>query len=162
VHVPSAVQLGQLLLQFTQRMIRLRRQHPIFRRRSFFRGELLPGTGIKDITWLTPSGAEMGDDDWKKDYARCLGVYIAGEAVAQTDLYGRPLVDDRFLILFNAHHGDISFRLPDFGSGSRWLALMDTAYEDGLARDGAFNAGSDYALQSRSVVLLQEQKAARR
>ena len=150
------------LLQFTQRMIRLRRQHPIFRRRSFFRGELLPGTGIKDITWLTPSGAEMGDDDWKKDYARCLGVYIAGEAVAQTDLYGRPLVDDRFLILFNAHHGDISFRLPDFGSGSRWLALMDTAYEDGLARDGAFNAGSDYALQSRSVVLLQEQKAARR
>jgi glycogen operon protein len=148
------------LLQFTQRMIRLRRQHPTFRRRSFFRGAPLPGTGVKDITWLTPAGVEMGEEDWKKDYARCIGVYLTEDAVAQTDLYGRPVADNRFLVLFNAHHENLSFRLPDFSGASSWVALMDTAYEDGLARDGVFNAGSEYLLQSRSVVLLQEQISA--
>ena len=88
-------------------------------------------------------------------------MYLAGDAITQTDLYGRPVVDNRFLVLFNAHHEDISFRLPDFAGGARWVVLMDTAHEDGLARDGAFAAGSEYALRSRSVALLLEQKAAR-
>jgi isoamylase len=149
------------MLQFVQRMVRLRRQHPIFRRRSFFRGEALPGAGIKDITWLTPGGAEMSDEDWKQEYARCLGVYLAGDAIAQTDLYGRPVSDSRFLVLFNAHHEDIVFRLPEVATAIRWMMLMDTTHEDGLARGGVFDAGSEYLLHSRSVALLQEQKAAR-
>ena len=62
--------------------------------------------------------------------------------------------DDSFLLLFNAHHEPISFRLPAYGTG-RWLALVDTAREDGLARDGEFAAGVTYPVEGRSLVLLQ-------
>src|SRR5581483_6407949 len=53
------------LLAFLQRMIMLRKQHPVFRRRSFFQGRAIKGADIKDILWLAPDGREMTDDEWK-------------------------------------------------------------------------------------------------
>ena len=142
-------------LAFTQRVIALRRAHPVFRRRDFYKGHPVRGLGAKDIAWLRPEGGEMTDDEWSQHFARCLGVYLAGNALTETDERGRPVRDRNFMVLFNAHHEPIPFKLPDFG-GARWRAMLDTAFEDGLAVDGLFDAGAEYALQGRSLVLLQQ------
>ncbi len=145
------------LLEFVQHMIALRRAHPVFRRRDFYKGHPLRGRDIKDIAWLQPEGGEMSDDEWDQHFARCLGVYLAGEALTETDDRGRPVRDQNFLVLFNAHHEPIPFKLPDHG-GAGWHALFDTAYEDGLAIDGTFDAGTEYPLKGRSLALLVQLK----
>ena len=114
--------------------------------------------GIKDIVWLRPEGGEMTDEEWNKHYARCLGVYLAGEALTETDERGRPVRDQNFLLLFNAHHEPLPFKLPDH-AGSRWCALLDTAFEEGLAADGTFDCGMQYDLKGRSLALLQQVSA---
>ena len=100
----------------------------------------------------------MSDDEWNQHFARCLGVYLAGEALTETDERGRPVRDRNFLVLFNAHHEALPFKLPDYG-GAKWRALLDTAFEDGLATGGMFDAGAQYDIKGRSLVLLQQGRA---
>ncbi|TXF11985.1 glycogen debranching protein GlgX [Pelomicrobium methylotrophicum] len=147
----------QKLLAFVQRLVALRREHPVFRRRHFFQGRPIHGTGVKDILWLNPDGREMTEEEWNQHHARCLGVYLAGEGLTETDERGRPITDANFLVLFNAHHEEIPFTLPRLAGGSRWLSVLDTAYEEGLAWDGVYMAGTPYPLQGRSLALLQQQ-----
>ena len=79
------------LLDFARRMIALRRDHPVFRRRHFFQGRSVRGSGEKDIAWLKPDGTEMSDEEWNNDFARCLGVFLGGEALQEVDERGRPV-----------------------------------------------------------------------
>ena len=147
---------GKALLQFFQRVLQIRRDHPVFRRHRYFQGRPIRGGDLKDLAWLSPEGREMNDHEWAQDFARCLGVYFAGESLEETDRRGRPLRDGNFLLLLNAHHEMISFVLPDFRTGITWQALMDTAYEQGLAVDGRFPGSARYELQGRSLALLME------
>jgi len=146
------------LRDFVCRMVHLRRTHPVFRRRHFFQGRPLHGSEAKDIVWLKPDGSEMTTEEWSQDFARCLGVYLAGSALTEIDARGQRVVDDDFVVLFNAHHDSVPFRLPTKtlappGDG-RWQAIVDTARDDGLAPDGIFDAESTYPLEGRSLVLL--------
>jgi isoamylase len=146
------------LRDFVRRMVHLRRTHPVFRRRHFFQGRPLHGSEAKDIVWLKPDGSEMTNEEWSQDFARCLGVYLAGSALTEIDARGQRVVDDDFVVLFNAHHDSVPFRLPTktlapHGDG-RWQAIVDTARDDGLAPDGIFDAESTYPLEGRSLVLL--------
>ena len=61
------------LLAFVQRLIQLRREHPVLRRRRFFQGRRIRGSEVKDLAWFRPDGKEMTDEDWNKGYVRCLG-----------------------------------------------------------------------------------------
>jgi len=144
------------LLEFVQRMIQLRRLRPVLRRRRFFQGRPIRGGGVKDIAWLGPEGREMSDSEWSQDFARCLGVYLAGDALEETDRRGQRLEDDSFLLLLNAHHETIPFTLPQFRPGTSWQVLLDTAYEQGLAMGGRFAANARYDLRGRSLALLTE------
>jgi len=143
------------LLEYARRMIALRRSHPVFRRRHFFQGRSVRGSGEKDIAWLTPDGSEMSVDEWDNNFARCLGVFLGGEALQEVDERGRRVVDDSFLLLFNAHHDAIPFKLPDLGSGG-WLALVDTAFGNGLLPEGTYQPNGTYKLAGRSLALLQQ------
>ncbi|MGE5339567.1 MAG: glycogen debranching protein GlgX [Gemmatimonadota bacterium] len=147
----------QALLRFVQRLIAIRRDHPVFRRRDFFQGRPLIGGEIKDIHWFRPDGAEMTNEAWEHDQARALAVYLAGEALQETDRRGRPIVDDNFLLLFNANHEPHEFVLP-FAQDSRWLAMLDTGQSDGLAEDGTFDGGGTYRLEARALALLVQLK----
>jgi glycogen operon protein len=144
------------LLEFAQRMIALNKTHPVFRRRSFFEGRRVAGTAIKDIVWLKHDGNEMTDEEWQLSHARCLGVFLAGEALEEADERGRPVQDDDFLLLLNAHHEEISFVLPVFDPETRWTLEFDTSRDAGLGHDGVFMAGQPYPLQGRSLALLRE------
>jgi isoamylase len=142
------------LLEFARRMIALRREHPVFRRRHFFQGRSLHGVGEKDISWLNPDGGEMSVEEWNNRYARCLGVFLGGESLHEVDERGRRVMDDSFLLLFNAHHDPVPFTLPDYGA-SGWLALVDTAYGNGLLPEGTYQPHGTFQVSGRSLALLQ-------
>jgi glycogen operon protein len=143
------------LLAFVQRLIELRGTHPVFRRRRFFEGRSLRGDASKDVAWLKPDGAEMTEQEWNHDFARCLGVYLSGRHMGETDARGRPVTDDDLIVLFNAHDGPLPFTLPAYDH-CRWLVLLDTARDDGLLPDGIWQEGAAYPLEGRSLVLLQK------
>ena len=148
--------MDQELLAFVQRMIALRRAHPVFRRRKFFQGRGIRGAGIKDISWLTPDGQEMTDEEWNQHFARCLGVALSGDAVAEVDERGQRIRDDNFLLLMNAHHEEIPFVLPAPPSNSGWVAIIDTSCQTTNRADAFYTATARYPLQARSLVLLVE------
>ncbi|MEU4538429.1 glycogen debranching protein GlgX [Streptosporangium sp. NPDC023825] len=124
----SDIRENWLLLEFTRRLAKLRADHPVFRRRRFFYGRPVRGSeeNLSDIAWLTPRGEKMTDADWNVGYAKSLAVFLNGEAITEPDRRGRRIVDDSFLLLFNAHHDVIKFTLPkDYGE--MWLTEIDTA-----------------------------------
>jgi glycogen operon protein len=147
----------EALVHFTRRLIALRRAHPVLRRRDFFQGRPLRGRDVKDIVWLKPDGTEMTDEEWDQHFARCLGVYLSGAGLTETDERGRPLADDDFLVLFNAHHDSIPFTLPALGLDG-WRTVLDTDHDAGFVAPTDHPAGTQYPLAGRSVVLLQQQR----
>ena len=142
------------LVAFVRRLIGLRRSHPVFHRRHFFQGQSIHGADIKDIHWLKPDGTDMSDHEWGHEFARCLGVYLSGEALTERDRRGHPLRDDNFLVLFNAHHDTLAFQLPAARPAGRWQVLLDTAHEQGLVVDGYYAGYDSYPLTGRSLALL--------
>ena len=144
------------LLAFAQRMIGLRRDHPVFHRRNFFQGRQIRGVGVKDIVWLRPDGQEMSEEEWNQEFARCLGVSLSGEAVDEVDERGQRIQDDNFLLLLNAHYEQISFALPQPPSALGWVAIVDTSCQTTLRPDAFYTGESSYPLQARSLVLLVE------
>ena len=106
---------------------RVWRTHPVFQRRNFFKGRPIRGKDIKDISWLDPSGEEMGDEAWDAGFVRCLGMRLAGDAIGETDERGEPIVCETVLVLFNAHWEPIPFTLPAHQAERHWERLLDTA-----------------------------------
>ncbi|MGB7991871.1 MAG: glycogen debranching protein GlgX, partial [Candidatus Methylophosphatis roskildensis] len=144
------------LLAFVQRMLRIRQEHQVFRRRNFFQGRQIRGREVKDVVWLSPEGREMNDEEWSQHFARCFGIYLADDSLDETDKRGHPITDESFLILINAHHEETEFRLPAFQGTSGWLVEVDTAHENGLRANGTFPGDSGYLMAGRTLVLLQE------
>jgi glycogen operon protein len=143
----------EAFLDFVSRVVRLRKDHPAFRRRSFFQGRSIKGSGVKDILWLKPDGSEMSDEEWTNSYAQCLGMFLAASGLEERDTLGRRVRDDNVLVLFNAYHAPLPFVLPDWESERTWEVLLDTADEARV--DRRFASTDHYPLEGRSMVLLR-------
>ncbi|HEY7145607.1 MAG TPA: glycogen debranching enzyme, partial [Streptosporangiaceae bacterium] len=120
------------LIEFTSALSRLRRQHPVLRRRRFFSG--LPGGGpgsLQDIIWLAPSGREMTQADWHAEYARSLAVFLNGNAITEPGPHGERVRDNDFVLLFNAHSGPVTFTLPGERFADAWEVVADTCAPPG-------------------------------
>jgi isoamylase len=140
------------LQQFTQQLIRLRREHPVFRRSAFLTGREVRGSGLPDVWWFRPDGRRMTQKDWQRDDARTLGVFLNGQEIPSRDPTGEEIVDDSFLLLFNAHFEAVMFTLPTRRFGARWLVELATG--DGVP-DGPIPGRSEILVQDRSLVLLR-------
>jgi glycogen operon protein len=139
------------LLEFVRKLISLRNRHPLFRRRTYFRGREVREARMKDISWLSADGAEMSDEDWARSSARSLGVLISGRGLSERDELGRPVEDDDVLLLVNAHDDSVAFTLPG-AEGERWDALIDTGHP---AFEGKrYGRGTTYPLAARALALL--------
>ena len=149
------------LMEFTELVSRLRREHPVFRRRRFFQGD--PHIGdeeLGDIEWFTPAGEHMSAADWQVGFARSLGVFLNGDAIAEPGSRGEAVVDDSFLLLFNAHREDMVFRVPEEAYGERWSVVVDTAAP--LIDDRpTVKADEPVTVEARSILVLKRALMAR-
>ncbi len=148
--------LGRELLEFTRRVARLRREHPTFRRRKFFRGREIRGSDVRDLVWLSPDGTEMTDDEWNSGYVRCFGMAMGGEAMEEWSEQGEQIRDANFLLLFNADGGAMDFTLPDFGRHRGWCVMLDTANPELPERHLCLPDGQTVTLEGRSMMVLIE------
>jgi glycogen operon protein len=143
-----------LLLQFTALVLEIRRTHPIFRRRRWFHGRQLHGSEVTDIGWHRPDGNPMSEEDWDKAFAKSIAVHLNGEAIAPTDARGERVVDDSFLLLFNAHHEPLDFQLPAAAADGPWEVVLDTSVP--VVVDGqVVKRGEPVSVEARSVKVLQ-------
>ena len=106
------------------------------------------------MAWFRPDGAEMSEHDWNDVPTLAVGVFLNGQAIAQPDRYGRRVSDDTFLVLFNAHHEDLQWKLPPRRWGTSWVSEIDTAAPDGRPR--SVGAGRTVMRPAHSVVLLRK------
>ena len=144
------------LLAFVERLIRLRKAHPIFRRRRFFQGRPARGNSLKDIIWLTPQAEEMSQAQWDEASIRTLGMVLNGDSLEELDSGGQRLQDDTFLLLLNSNDEPVDFTLPALAGGTRWHGVLDTAREGGLKSQGRFQAREAYPLVARSAAVLMQ------
>jgi glycogen operon protein len=140
-------------LAFCADLVGFRNQHPVFWRRRFFEGEPIFGGELSDISWFRPDGAEMTDDDWHAGFAKSLSVFLNGDALPDPDPRGRRLRDDSFLLLFNAHHEDVTFVLPGKQWGRRWVTELTTVSDPGVRK--AKSPGAKVSVAGRSVQVLR-------
>ncbi|MCX4572248.1 glycogen debranching protein GlgX [Streptomyces sp. NBC_01571] len=144
------------LIDFTRRAVALRAAHPVLRRRRFFLGDTATHERqpLPDLVWLRPDGSEMTDADWQRADAHAVAVFLNGDAIAEPDPYGGPVVDDSFLLLLNSYWEPVVFRLPGADYGERWTARIDTADPAGLPDERERKADTDVRLEARSLLLL--------
>jgi len=140
------------LFEFTAMLIRFRREQPVVRRRKFFQGRPIRGSGIKDLSWVEPSGKEMTDNAWDAGFVRCLGMLLAGDQMDEVDEQGRRITGDTLLILLNAHHELIKFTLPQHTRGW-WDLVFHTSEEH--SEDAPHHVGDVFPLDERSMAVFR-------
>jgi isoamylase len=151
----SLCQSNAELLAFVRKITAFRRQHPVFRRRRFFKGTpFRTGDQVRDIAWLTKAGNEMTPQDWNSGF-KSVAVFLNGEAIPSPGARGQRVVDDSFLLCFNAHRRPIDMLTPDSGYAQEWTGVLDTASPTG-ACDVVVRAGEPTHLHPRSVLVLRK------
>jgi isoamylase len=151
-------QLG--LRDFVKLLIEIKKTHPVFHRRRFFQGRRMEDSAVKDIAWFGSHGKEMSHEDWEMGF-RTLGIRLAGDAIVEKDPQGRPIVDDTYLVLLNAHHENVAFILPAHTKSVRWELVFDTAFpldKKHIQQSKLLKGGQPYQLVSRGFALFRSPK----
>jgi len=152
------------LLEFTTRLVEIRRQHPNLHRRKFFQDRSISpgstserevdGRSEQDITWLRPDGLEMTPDEWHAGWVRCIGLQLSGRTLDDVNGVGEPIRDETFMILLNPHTESIKFYMPP-RQGTAWEVLLDSAQPERTEKP-VIAPGEPYELIARSTALLRE------
>lgn len=143
------------LIAFTRAVSALRAAHPVFRRRRFFDGRPVReegAAGLPDIAWFAPDGSDMTAEDWETGYAKSVAVYLNGQGIADPDVRGQRVVDDSFLLCFNAHYEPIEFALPPAQFAAGWIPAISTSANSVPDR---IAAGNTVSVDARAVLVLQ-------
>ena len=145
------------MLAFTQKLIKLRRQHPVFRCRTWFRGQVLKHSEIEDIAWFKFDGEHMKEEDWQHDYAKSFSVFINGRGMHARTTVGERVTDDSFYIIFNAYHGCIDYKLPSEEYAKDWRLILDTSKDEVITKGDEgkiYLAGDTIMVHDYSILLL--------
>jgi isoamylase len=143
--------VDESLRDFVRRVIALRRDHPVFRRRHWFQGRPIRGSEVSDIGWFTPGGTEMSDQDWQTGFARSVGLFLNGETIPERDPRGQHVTDDSFLVILNAHDERLDWTLPTQW-GERWQVVVDTSGD--LEPERESSPDKPLPVTARSAVVL--------
>ena len=127
------------LLDFTKKLIALRAENAVFRKRKWFRGIPKPQTGLPDIAWFLPSGQEMEEAHWDEDFAKSLAVYLHSDVTA-------------FYVIYNAHFETVAFRMPSANWGNPWELVLNTGL-DGI--QASYQSEQEVKVQGRMVLVLK-------
>ena len=143
------------LLDFTRRLIDFRKRHPVFRRTDFLLGAETMGSGAPDVYWFRPDGRKMTERNWSRGDTHTLGVFLNGAEIRTLTQQGAPVIDDTFLILFNAQHEAVAFTLPAISYGRRWAHELSTAEPDEAPGATVYPARGLVPVEGRSLVILR-------
>ena len=148
---------NEFLLDFTAQLARLRRRHPIFRRRKYFAGRpVADAGGLDDIVWMRNTGEQMSDEDWVSGLTRTVAVFLNGRGIPSPDLRGQRVIDDSFLLWFNAHWEDVPFTVPPEDFGQSWEVVVNTAAPLAeFAVERSFKPGEEVDVDARAVLVLR-------
>ncbi|MEP6814825.1 MAG: glycogen debranching enzyme, partial [Marmoricola sp.] len=145
------------LVEFTAAITRLRKAHPTFHRKRFFTGKTVrtgDGERLNDIVWLHVDGRPMEDADWSESDARAIGMYLNGDGIDGPNARGQRLVDDHFVLYFNAAGEDSEVTIPPEEYAAAWDVVLDTS---GVGTETDVHApGSSLALAAGSMIVLRE------
>ena len=146
------------LLGFVSKLIHLRLEHPVLRRRRFFTGREPgdPDDKIPQVEWMDHTGSIMDMEDWSNTHAFSVMIYLNGSDIPEADWYGNQMVDNNFILIFNAHYEPIMFTLPDERYGKKWRLVVDTHNPKGPELN--YEAGFAITAQSRSFLLLMSDR----
>jgi glycogen operon protein len=154
------------LLAFTRELARLRREHPVFRRRDWFADVAARPNArgpLPAIAWFDREGAPMSYEAWTARNARSVQVFLNGAGIDLPGDHGERVVDETFLLLFHAHDEAQRFVLPPARWGASWRRVLDT--DRGFAAErsnGTHAAGGEIAVTARSLWLLRRDEPASR
>lgn len=144
---------GEILV-FFRSLVKIRKAHPVFRRKSFFQGRKLSGRKIRDIHWIRPDGKDMRVKEWDQINTKSLGMLLVGDAIPDVDREGNRIIDDSFLLLLNGQMEDVDFILPKAPNGV-WLKILDTFITGNIIPDGEQERFTSCMIATRSLVLFQ-------
>ncbi|MGC1310114.1 MAG: glycogen debranching protein GlgX [Phormidesmis sp.] len=142
------------LLRYSQRLIKLVKDHPVFRRRTWFYGREIHGSGVNDIGWFNVEGNPM-QDEWNVGFIKTLTVFMNGGEIATLSHEGEQVIDDSFLLMFNAHYELLEFALPKGLRDRKWRSLIDTKSEGFVKRPRTYKRKDKIPVAARSLVVLQ-------
>ncbi|MBI4013835.1 MAG: glycogen debranching protein GlgX [Candidatus Rokubacteria bacterium] len=146
---------ARALLAFTRRLIHLRREHPELCRRKFFLGRPICAAGVKDLAWLRPDGAELGEADWRAGTLRAFGFRLCGEAMDDVNERGEPITGETLLVLMNPEPEPVDFVLPSPEPGVGWMVLVDTARPGAPDPEPLHTQGTRLGLAPHALRLLR-------
>jgi glycogen operon protein len=156
----------EALLDYTTKLIALRKAHPNLRRRKFFQDrKISPATSAKqqvdgleihDVAWYRPDGEEMTEEEWHAGWVRCLGLCLSGKTLDDVDRVGERLRDDTYLICLNPHHEHIQFYMPPCSEGWTWDLLFDTRDATGAVESEALKSHEPYDLIEHSTAVFRQ------
>ena len=146
------------LLEFVSKLIHLRLEHSVLHRRRFFTGREPgdPDDKIPQVEWMDHTGSIMDMEDWSNTHAFSVMIYLNGSDIPEADWYGNQMVDNNFILIFNAHYEPIMFTLPDERYGKKWRLVVDTHNPKGPELN--YEAGFAITAQSRSFLLLMSDR----
>jgi isoamylase len=145
------------LMEFTKKLVHLRKEHPTFCRKRWFQGKKIKGLGVEDIAWFLPDGNEMSDEHWTQYFAKSLAIYMNGKALQLLGTTGEKIVDSTFYLVFNAHSEVIDFKLPSENYAQDWVKILDTAQNIVNEDREKYNPNDILHIEGCSVVVLKHQ-----
>ncbi len=151
----NLVEGNAALLDFARQLIYFRRKHPVFQRRKWFQGRAIHGNTVSDIGWFNPDGGQMTDEQWQAGFAKALGVFLNGEEITTTGPQGQRIIDESFLLFFNAHYELIEFTLPTGLQDQEWHVVVDTKEPDFIEEGAVYTADKPVPVTERSLVILR-------
>lgn len=147
---------NEALLDFARQLIDFRRQHPTFRRRKWFQGRAIHGATANDIAWFNPDGSAMREEQWNEGFAKAIAIFLNGEEISTPGERGERIIDNNFLLFFNAHHAHLDFFIPEDLRYLAWETLIDTQEQRFMQYGKRYTGNQTISVMERSVVVLQQ------
>ncbi len=132
---------GEALIDFTARLVALRRDYPMLRAGNFLYGDETPAEGLRDIEWWDERGEQLSSEDWQNTNGRALAMRRASES---------PNGEIQVIsLLLNASEGPLTFHMPPPNDVVRTV-LIDSAKPEQQATE----IGETYEVAPQGAVLL--------
>jgi len=142
------------LRDFVMEVIQLRKEHPTFRRWKWFQGPIWNNSTM-DLRWLRPDGEPLSQHDWETTYVKAFAMFLNGKEIAGLDRLGNRVIDENFILLFNASDGPIGFTIPHQPAVTGWCRMIDTIEPQVEVGVRVYAQGEQVILQAHSMQVLR-------